>query len=134
MRCESILDEVDWYGRLDISRTCRLVHVREPAIVTASRCRSSLSPRVMSSRLDQSRTAKGNAGNSFYGLAIGFTVLAAAYSVGGISGGAFNPAVAVGITIMKLSPLSNIWIFFVANFAAAVCAAMAFKAVHPGED
>ena len=43
-------------------------------------------------------TAKGTSGNSFYGLAIGFTVLAGAYAVGGISGGAFNPAVAVGIT------------------------------------
>jgi aquaporin Z len=41
-------------------------------------------------------TAKGNANNSFYGLAIGFTVLAGAFAVGGISGGAFNPAVALG--------------------------------------
>jgi aquaporin Z len=79
-------------------------------------------------------TAKATAGNSFYGLAIGFTVLAGAYSVGNISGGAFNPAVAVGITIMKLSPLASIWIFFVANFAAAACAALAFKAIHPGEE
>jgi len=38
-------------------------------------------------------TAKGTSGNSFYGLAIGFTVLAGAFSVGAISGGAFNPAV-----------------------------------------
>src|SRR5207247_803023 len=74
-------------------------------------------------------TAKGTAGNSFYGLAIGFTVLAGAYSVGPISGGAFNPAVAVGITIMKLMPLGTIWIYFVANLAAAACAALAFKAV-----
>jgi aquaporin Z len=79
-------------------------------------------------------TAKATAGNSFYGLAIGFTVLAAAYSVGNISGGAFNPAVAVGITILNLVPLANIWIFLVANFAAAVCAALAFKAIHPGEE
>jgi aquaporin Z len=79
-------------------------------------------------------TAKANAGNSFYGLAIGFTVLAGAISVGGISGGAFNPAVAVGITILKLSSIANIWIFLVANFAAAVCAALAFKATHPGEE
>jgi aquaporin Z len=79
-------------------------------------------------------TAKANAGNSFYGLAIGFTVLAGAISVGGISGGAFNPAVAVGITILKLSSFANIWIFLVANFAAAVCAALAFKATHSGEE
>jgi aquaporin Z len=79
-------------------------------------------------------TAKGTEGNSFYGLAIGFTVLAGAYSVGHISGGAFNPAVAVGITIMQLKPLASIWIYFVANFAAAVCAALAYKAIHPGEE
>ena len=42
-------------------------------------------------------TAKGTSGNSFYGLAIGFTVLIGAFSVGSVSGGAFNPAVAVGI-------------------------------------
>jgi aquaporin Z len=79
-------------------------------------------------------TAKATAGNSFYGLAIGFTVLAGAYSVGGISGGAFNPAVAVGITIMKLVVPAKIWIYFVANLAAGACAAFAFKAVHPGEE
>src|ERR1700739_4799065 len=43
-------------------------------------------------------TAKGTAGNSFYGLAIGFTVMTMAFGLGGISGGAFNPAVATGIT------------------------------------
>ena len=62
-------------------------------------------------------TAKGTSGNPTYGLAIGFTVLAGAYSVGAISGGAFNPAVAVGITIMGLSSVANIWIYLVANFA-----------------
>lgn len=76
-------------------------------------------------------TAKGTANNSFYGLAIGFTVLAGAFSVGAISGGAFNPAVAVGITIMGLSPVASIWIFFVANFAAAAAAAFTFKAINP---
>jgi aquaporin Z len=55
-------------------------------------------------------TAKGTSGNSFYGLAIGFTVLVGAFSVGDISGGAFNPAVAVGISVMGLSPWPNIWI------------------------
>jgi aquaporin Z len=56
-------------------------------------------------------TAKATSGNSFYGLAIGFTVLAGAYSVGSISGGAFNPAVAVGLTILGKSALADIWIF-----------------------
>jgi aquaporin Z len=76
-------------------------------------------------------TAKGTSGNPTYGLAIGFTVLAGAYSVGGISGGAFNPAVAVGITLMGLAKLANIWIYLVANFTGAALAALAFKAINP---
>ena len=76
-------------------------------------------------------TAKGTTGNPTYGLAIGFTVLAGAYSVGAISGGAFNPAVAVGITLMGLSHFGNIWIYLVANFAAAALAAVVFKTINP---
>jgi aquaporin Z len=78
-----------------------------------------------------SATAKGTAGNSFYGLAIGFTVLTGAFAVGGVSGGAFNPAVAVGVTTMGLSAVSNIWIFLVADFAGAAVAALTFKTVNP---
>ncbi len=76
-------------------------------------------------------TAKGTAGNSFYGLAIGMTVMAGAFAVGGISGGAFNPAVAVGITVMKLSSWANLWVFLVANFGGAAVAAMVFKFNNP---
>jgi aquaporin Z len=78
-------------------------------------------------------TAKGTSGNSFYGLAIGFTVLVGAFSVGNISGGAFNPAVAVGISAMGLSAWSNIWIYLVAEFAGSAVAAGAFKALNPAE-
>ena len=74
-------------------------------------------------------TSKGTAGNSNYGLAIGFTVLVMAYAVGGISGGAFNPAVAVGVTIMHLVKGSNLWIHLVADFAGGAMAATAFKAL-----
>jgi aquaporin Z len=76
-------------------------------------------------------TAKGTSGNPTYGLAIGFTVLAGAYAVGGVSGGAFNPAVAVGITMMGLASMMNIWIYFVANLAGGAAAALIFKAMHP---
>ena len=76
-------------------------------------------------------TAKGTSGNPTYGLAIGFTVLAGAYSVGSISGGAFNPAVAVGITVMGLSSVANIWIYLVANLAGAAVAALTFRAINP---
>jgi aquaporin Z len=70
---------------------------------------------------------------SFYGLAIGFTVLVRAFSVGNISGGAFNPAVAVGISCMGLSPWSNIWIYLVADLVGGE-AAGAFKAVNPTDN
>ena len=75
-------------------------------------------------------TAKGTDGNSFYGLAIGFTVMSGAFAVGGISGGAFNPAVAFGISVMGLSAWSNIWIFLVANFVGGILAAVVFKLVN----
>jgi aquaporin Z len=78
-------------------------------------------------------TAKANAGNSFYGLAIGFTVLAGAFAVGAISGAAFNPAVAVGITVMGVSPVANIWIYLVANFAGGALAGVTFRALNPGD-
>jgi aquaporin Z len=72
-------------------------------------------------------TDKDLAGNSFYGLAIGMTVACMAYAFGGVSGGAFNPAVAIGISQMGLSAWSNIWVFFVGNFAGAALAAIVFK-------
>ena len=78
-------------------------------------------------------TAKGTAGNSFYGFAIGFTVLAGAFSVGNISGGAFNPAVAVGISVLGLSSWTNLWIYLVAEFAGALAAAGVFKALNRAE-
>lgn len=78
-------------------------------------------------------TAKGTSGNSFYELAIGFTVLVGAYAVGTVSGGVFNPAVALGITVMGLSSIGNIWIYLVANIAGAVTAALAFRVVSPSD-
>lgn len=78
-------------------------------------------------------TAKGTSGNSFYGLAIGMTVLTGAFAVGNISGAAFNPAVAVGITVMGLSTLLNLWIYLVANFLGGAAAGLAFKFLNPGD-
>lgn len=78
-------------------------------------------------------TAKGTSGNSFYGLAIGMTVMVGAFSVGNISGGVFNPAIAVGITLMGLSAWSSIWIFLLADFLGGAAAALAFKVVNPSD-
>jgi len=75
-------------------------------------------------------TSKKSAGNSYFGLAIGFTVLAAAYAGGPISGGAFNPAVAVGLAWMGLSSWSNLWIFLAANLAGGALAALAFRLIN----
>lgn len=76
-------------------------------------------------------TAEGTSGNSFYGLAIGMTVMTGAFAVGDISGGAFNPAVAIGISILGISTWNNIWIYLVADFAAAVAAAIVFNLINP---
>jgi aquaporin Z len=76
-------------------------------------------------------TAEGTSGNSFYGLAIGMTVMTGAFAVGDISGGAFNPAVALGISLLGLSSWSNIWIYLVANFSAAIVAAIVFNLINP---
>lgn len=73
-------------------------------------------------------TTKANAGNSFYGWAIGFTVLTGAYAVGSISNGAFNPAVAVGITLLNISHWSFLWVYFVANLLGGAAAAFIVNA------
>ena len=78
-------------------------------------------------------TAEGTSGNSFYGLAIGFTVLVGAISLGGISGGAFNPAVAVGLGVLKKAAWPDIWVYLAPDFAAAALAAIVFRITN-GED
>jgi aquaporin Z len=75
-------------------------------------------------------TAKANAGNSFYGMAIGFTVMAGALAVGDISA-AFNPAVAVGITVLGLTDWAHLWIYMVGCFGGAALAAAVFKFINP---
>ena len=78
-------------------------------------------------------TARGTLGNSFYGLAIGFTVVAGAYAVGGISGGVFNPAIAVGGMVTGLFEWSHIWVYWIAEFLGAAVAAVLFLYVLPSE-
>ncbi len=81
----------------------------------------------------QTATSSRTSGNSYYGLAIGFTLAVGAFAGGAISGGAYNPAVAIGITVMGLSSPASIWIFLVANFAGGALAATVFKMVAPEE-
>jgi aquaporin Z len=69
-------------------------------------------------------------GNSFYGLAIGFTVMAGAFAVGPISGGAFNPAVGIGPMIVHAviggGGFAHAWLYIVGPFAGGVLAAIVF--------
>jgi len=82
-------------------------------------------------------TAKGTENNSFYGLAIGFTVVVGAFAVGPVSGGAFNPAVGLGATILWLggsSSIINFIIYLIGDFAGGAAAALLFNALDMGGD
>jgi aquaporin Z len=78
-------------------------------------------------------TARGTEANSFYGVAIGFTVAAGAFAVGAVSGAAFNPAVAAGAMVMGLLSWGDIWIYLLANLAGGAAAAFAFMFTQPAE-
>lgn len=82
-------------------------------------------------------TTKSTYGNNYYGLAIGFTVLASAFAVGGVSGGAFNPAVAIGLILMDTlkggTSINNILIYLVGPFGGAGLAVIVFRITNPAE-
>jgi len=83
-----------------------------------------------------SATASGTAGNSFYGLAIGFTVVVGAFAGGPISG-AINPAVGLGPAIVNAAleggSLSQSWIYLVGPLLGSWAAAMVFRIQNPGD-
>jgi len=80
-------------------------------------------------------TADETSGNSYFGLAIGFTVMAGAFSVGEISGAAFNPAVGMGAIIIDIllgdGTFGDGWIYLVGPFGGGAAAAIVFKMQHP---
>ncbi len=78
-------------------------------------------------------TTKANANNSFYGAAIGLTVTVGAFAVGGISGAAFNPAVATGAVALNILKGSQLWAYWVFCIAGAGVAAFTFKAIKADE-
>ncbi len=75
-------------------------------------------------------TIQKTKGNSFYGLAIGFTIVVAAYAGGPLSGGAFNPAVGFGPilvhSIFADGTLGDIWIYVVGPLIGAAGGAGVF--------
>ncbi len=78
-------------------------------------------------------TSQKTSGNSYFGLAIGFTMMAGLYLFGNVSGGAFNPAIALGMTMAGYTSWSSIWIFLVANFAGGALGAFLFQYVNGPE-
>ncbi len=78
-------------------------------------------------------TAKGTNGNSFYGLAIGMTVMTGAVAVGGVSGGAFNPAVGLGVFTMGLESAKQFGLYLGADLAGGLVAALTYKFVNGNE-
>src|SRR4029079_14295835 len=78
-------------------------------------------------------TSKDHPDNSFYGLAIGFTVLAGAVAVGGISGGAFNPAVVFAGAAMGMFAVPTLWVYLLAQVIAGAAAGLTFLALNPDD-
>jgi aquaporin Z len=78
-------------------------------------------------------TSKDHPDNSFYGLAIGFTVVAGAFAVGAISGGAFNPAVSLGAAVMGMFAWPTLWVYLVAQVLAGIAAGVTFLALNPDD-
>ncbi|MCX6938380.1 MAG: aquaporin [Verrucomicrobia bacterium] len=74
-------------------------------------------------------TSKGTANNSFYGLAIGGTVMAMAFAVGSVSGGAFNPAVGFALPLMGLVENGQCLVYLAADLAGGAAAGLAFNAL-----
>jgi len=76
-------------------------------------------------------TSKDHPDNSFYGLAIGAVVVGGGLAFGGLTGGAFNPAVGFGATLAGGIEWANIWVYLLACPAGGALAGLAFKQLNP---
>lgn len=78
-------------------------------------------------------TSPRTEGNSYYGLAIGFTVMAGVLAVGGISGAVFNPAVGTGPMLTALvggGSMAALWLYWVGPLAGALLAVPVYRLQH----
>ncbi|NJC84496.1 MIP/aquaporin family protein [Planosporangium mesophilum] len=78
-------------------------------------------------------TSRDNPNNSFYGLAVGFTLMVAAITIGGLSGAAINPAVTLAAVVLGIFAWSTIWVYLLAQVVAGVLAGFAFRALNPDD-
>eukprot|EP01038_Epipyxis_sp_PR26KG_P011084 gene11084-14879_t len=76
-------------------------------------------------------TTTAQANNSYFGVAIGFVVLSGALVIGGVSGGCFNPAVAM-LTLFN-GDVNDLWVFIFGPICGAFGAGLMFRLTNPGE-
>jgi aquaporin Z len=79
-------------------------------------------------------TARGTEGNSYFGAAIGLTVLAAAYVIGSVSGAALNPAVALVLVLLDLLTVRSMWLLLIGELLGGVLAAVTFNLLNLADD
>lgn len=83
-------------------------------------------------------TTRQDDGNWYYGLAIGFTVMAAAFAIGPISGCSLNPAVTFGVMMSHLIytgtlSMSRLLVYTIANLLGSTLALFFFNVVRKAE-
>lgn len=75
--------------------------------------------------------------NSYFGLAIGFTLMVGGFAAGPTTGGAFNPAVGIGPILIHAfvggGSVASLWYYLVGPLAGGAAAALAFRMQHPAE-
>ncbi len=79
-------------------------------------------------------TTRANTGNSHYGLAIGLTMLSMSYALGGVSGGAFNPAIALGMSVGHMVAWDDLWLYLLGDLLGAAAGASVFQALYGIQD
>lgn len=75
-------------------------------------------------------TTRSHSDNPYYGAAIGLTLTAMAYALGSVSGGAFNPTVALGISVAGMAYWGDLWIYLAGALLGSAAAATVFGAVY----
>lgn len=82
-------------------------------------------------------TAEKTKGNSFYGLAVGFTFTVGAFAGGPVSGGAFNPAIGIGPILVNAlaggGSVGHIWLYLVGPLVGGAVAAFVFRVQNPDD-
>ena len=70
-------------------------------------------------------------GNDYFGIAIGFTLMAAAIAGGPISGGAFNPAVGIGPMLFDIphiaAHMTSVLVYLIGPFLGGILASIFYK-------